>query len=218
MKSDLGADLVSLYVHEILFSWSIAFLAVSLIFLFAFNLSIPFIHLEVSINHFVGVRQTDVIRGYLTYLIASTMLALCIGTSLHISSSTQTTKWVLCSGSGLILLLSPAIFWFCYYQVGGWPFGWPYRWSPVELAAAVSCMTLYLLGKWSVPGWINTLLLAAHYNFWYWTQASNPEKANYAGPIAPIVGFCSVLAWGVYVTRRAKPWDTRDVSSLPTTN
>ena len=201
-KSDRRIDVMSRYVLEILLSWNMAFLAVSLVFIFAHGLSIPFIHLEYKINGRLGIRNTDFVRGYLTYLISSAMLALCIGIFLHLSSGTRLTKWILRSGAGLILLLSPPIFWLCYYQVGGWPFGWPYHWAPVELAVALFCMTRYLLGEWSAPWWINMLLLAAHYNFWYWTQASNPEKADYAGPIAPILGFCSAVAWVVYASNR----------------
>jgi hypothetical protein len=189
------------YFHEALFSLSISFLAVSLIFLFAPNLSIPFVHLEVSINRLLHIRQTDLIRGYLEYSISSAILAFCIGMLLRIFSRTRVTKEILRSASGIALLLAPPAFWFCHYQVVGWPFGWPYRWAPVELAVAVFCLTLYLLGKWPNPAWIGILLLAAHYNFWYWIPSSNPARADYAGPIAPILGFCSAMAWGLYVAR-----------------
>jgi len=202
------------YLHEILFSWSIAFLAMSLIFLFASNLSIPFIHLEISINHFLGIRQTDLIRGYFTYLISSGALALCMSIVLHAFSDQRLTKWILRSGSGAMVLFSPPVFWFCYYQVVGWPFRWPYRWAPVELSTAAFCLTLYLLGKWTVPGWVSVLLLAAHYNYWYWTQSSNPEHSGYTGPIAPILCFCSALAWIVYVARLRSNHDVRRVEQL----
>ena len=137
-KSSRQLDLVRLrYIHEILFSCSIAFLAVSLISLVAPSLLIPFIHLEVSINRFLSIRQTDFIRGYLEYFISSVTLAFCIALFLQISSGTRLTKEILRSGSGVMLLLAPPVFWFCYYQLVGWPFGWPYRWSLVELAVAV---------------------------------------------------------------------------------
>lgn len=200
-RRDGQLDQVTYYTHEILFSWYMAFLSVSLVFIFANGLSIPFIHLEYKINNYFGIRNTDLVSGYLTYLISSAVLALCIGISLQLSSRTTSTKWILRSGSGVLLLFSPPVFWFSYYQVVGWPFRWPYRGAPVELAVSGLCVTLYLLKKWPVPGWISVILIAAHYNFWYWTQTSNPEKADYAGPIAPLLGFCGAIAWGVYVTR-----------------
>jgi hypothetical protein len=189
------------YLHEILFSLSIAFLGVSLLFLAAPGLRIPFTHLEVTINLFLHIRQTDLIRGYFEYSISSAILALCIGIILQLSSGTRLTKEILRSVSGVMLLLAPPAFWFCHYQVVGWPFGWPYRWTPVELTVVVVCAVLYLGGKWPFPAWISISLLLGHYAFWYWIPSTNPGLADYSGPIAPILGFCSALAWGVYVAR-----------------
>jgi hypothetical protein len=189
------------YIHIVLLSLSTAFLGVSLIFLVAPSLSIPFIHLEVAINHSLGFRQTDFIRGYFEYLVPSAALAFCIGISLQLFAGKRPATEILRSGSGVLLLLAPPVFWFCYYQVVGWPFGWPYRWAPVELAVALLCMIFFLLGKWAVPRWISVLALAAHYSFWYYTQSSNPGKADYAGPVAPVLAFCSALAWGLYAAR-----------------
>ena len=186
------------YFHEVLFSFSVVFFIVSLVFLFEPKFSVPFVRLEISINHLVHIRQTDLIRGYLEYSIPAMMLAFCIGIPLHVLSRTLLTNYILRSVSGILLIFSPPVFWICYYQLLGWPFGWPYRWAPLELAVAGLCLACYLLGWWNIPWWFGLLLLAGHYNFWYWVPSSNPWKADYAGPIAPILGFCSTLAWGIY--------------------
>ena len=188
-------------LHEGFFSLSIGFLVVSLIFLTAPNLSLPFAHLEVRINELLHVRQTDLIRGYFEYTIASILLALCIGVLLRVSSGTCITNSILRSSSGIALILAPPIFWVCYYQIIGWPFGWPYRWAPIELALAIVCMTLYILGRWPIPRWAGVLLLGTHYTFWYWIPSSNPNRADYAGPIGPILTFCSAWLWSAYAAR-----------------
>jgi hypothetical protein len=159
---------------------SIAFLGVSILFLVAPDLRIPFSHLEVRINQFLRINQTDFIRGYFEYLISSTILALCVWTLLQWSSGTRLTKEIIRSVSGVMLLLAPPAFWVCFYQIVGWPFGWPYHWAPVELEAAVSLIALFLLGKWPVPRWIGVLLLAAHYNFWYW-MTNSPQGSPKTG-------------------------------------
>ena len=188
-------------IYEGFFSLSIGFLLVSIIFLLAPGLSIPFAHLEVSIKDLLHLKQTDLIRGYFEYAISTILLALCIGVLLLISSRTRITNLILRSASGIVLLLAPPIFWVCYYQTLGWPFGWPYRWAPVELVIAICCMILYMLGKWPIPGWVGILLLGIHYSFWYWIPSSNPNRADYAGPIAPILVFCSAWVWAVYAAR-----------------
>jgi hypothetical protein len=186
-------------LHEILFSLSIAFLGVSLLFLAPTSLRIHFMHLEVEINMFLHIRQTDLIRGYFEYSIPSALVAFFIWLLLRLSSDTRFTKEVLRSVAGAVLLLAPPIFWFCNYQVVGWPFGWPYRWAPFELALMIMCLSLCLFKKSLIPGWVGVLLLLAHFGFWYWVPSTNPALANYAGPIAPILGFCSALVWGFYV-------------------
>jgi hypothetical protein len=191
-------------IHEMLFSASIAFLSVSLAFIASPSLSVPFIHMEVSVNRFLHIRQTDFIRGYLEFLIPSLVLALCIGTLLHLFLRSGLAKEILRSGAGIALLYAPAVFWFCYYQATGWPFGWPYRGAPLELLAALVCAMLFLYGRVSIPGWCGILLLAAHYAFWYWMPSTNPARADYAGPIAPVLGFSSTVAWGIYVARQRR--------------
>jgi hypothetical protein len=189
------------YLHEVLFSLYTAFLAVSLIFLFAPRLSVPFVGLEISLNRLLQIRQTDFIRGYFEYAISSIVLACCIGIPLHISSQSRLTKEILRSVSGVLLILGPPVFWVFYYEAMNWAFGWRYRWAPVELAVAVLCVTCYILRKWNFPWWAGVLLLAGHYNFWYWIPSSNPDRADYAGPSAPILGFCSALAWAAYAAK-----------------
>jgi hypothetical protein len=154
-----------------------------------------------SLHGFFGIRQTDLIRGYFEYLVSSLLVALGIDILLRISANSRVTKEILRSVSGLLLVSAPFFFWFYYYEIVGWPFGWPYRLAPFEFVLAVSCFIIYLLGKWPIPGWISILLLAAHYSFWYFIPSSNPARADYAGPIAPILGFCSAWVWGIYVGR-----------------
>jgi hypothetical protein len=196
------------YMHEVLFSLSTAFLGVSLLFLAVPSLRVPFTHLEVRINLLLHIRQTDLIRGYFEYLIPSAIVALCVATILQMTSGTQLTKEFLRSVSGFMLLLAAPIYWFCLYQVIGWPFGWPYRWAPAELAVAVSLATLYLVGRRPFPMWIGIFFLAGHYFFWYWIPGSNPGLADYSGPIAPILGFCSASVWVTYVGRLRRIHDS----------
>jgi hypothetical protein len=72
-----------------------------------------------------------------------------------------------------MLVLAPPIYWFCLYQVLGWPFGWPYRWAPAELTVAVSLATLYLVGTLSCVDWyhfpcwpLHLLVLQTRFKSW----------------------------------------------------
>src|SRR5438128_2168374 len=134
---------ITRYFHEAMFGLYVGFFVVSLVFLAAPRLSIPFVHLEVSINNGLHFKQTDLIRGYFEYLVPSAILALCIAGALHAFYQKPTVQEILRSVSGVMLIFAPPTFWFCYYQIIGWPFRWPYRWAPLELAAAGICLTQY---------------------------------------------------------------------------
>jgi hypothetical protein len=194
----MNRQTIKLAVHELLFSLNIAFLAISLIFLLVPELSYRSISWEISSNRLLQIRQTDLIRGYFEYGIPSIILASCICIVLHLSSPFRLTREVLRSVAGLILIICPPVFWVCYYQVIGWPIRWPYRGAPIEIALAIVCMVGYLLHKWKAVLWFKILLLAGHYGFWWWMPSSNPTRADYAGPIGPILGVCSAVAWAVY--------------------
>lgn len=186
--------------HIGLFSTSVAFLIVCTVFLFTPALRIMFIHIEVRLNEVLGIRQTDLIRGYFEFAIPTLALALVIFSVFLLSRSQKTTQTLLKSVAPFILLVAPLVYWVIYYEMVGWPFRWPYRFAPVELAVALCLLVLFLRGRpWSTPSWAIFLLFAIHFTFWYWTPSTNPARADYSGPIAPILGFSSALAWLAYL-------------------
>jgi len=186
-----------------------AFLSVSILFLFMPDLAMTFARLEVRLNLILGIRQTDLIRGYFEYSIPTVVLALFICAVLVAFCTHRAIHVFLRSIVPFILILAPLAFWVIYYDEVGWPFRWPYRWGPVELVAALCCLILYLRGNWLRPGWLGVLLLAFHFAFWYWMPSTNPSLANYRGPIAPALGFCSAVAWGLFVHSRTETLQPR---------
>lgn len=185
-------------VHEIMFSINIAFTSVSLLFLAWPTLSRPFINMEVATNRLLQIRQTDLIRGYFEFGIASTILAFCCWLALRLSSTTRLTSEILQSVAGIATILALPVFWFYVSQQGGWSLGWRDATWLVEVAVALLCVLLFLYQRFPVQGWLCVLLVMGHYAFWFWIR-ENIFLASSAGPIAPIIGFFSTLAWGVYV-------------------
>ncbi len=190
------------YAHEIVLSLNAAFALVSVVELQARHLLTPFFSLEFSIHKLFHVHETDYIGGYIALATASIALAFCIWLVLRLSAGSRTTKAILKYWAGVVVIAVPSAFWLYSYQKYGWPFGWPYRWAPFELSLALVCTQLYLAGSWRFPVWFSVLLVAAHYAYWFWIAGGgNYFAPNYAGPAAPVLGFCSALAWGAYVAR-----------------
>ena len=65
---------------EILFCVNAGFAATSVMFCLSLSACLPFLHLEVYLNHLLGIRQTDFIRGYFAIWIPSLIVAACIWT------------------------------------------------------------------------------------------------------------------------------------------
>jgi hypothetical protein len=189
------------YANEILFSLNVSFAIASVVELEAHRVVAPFFWLEVATNKLLHVPQTDLVRGYIALAFSSMVSALGVWLVLRLSAASEITKTVLRSLVGVVVLFLPAGFWAYMYQRHGWPFGWPYRWAPMELVLALVCAVFYLRGKLHYPAWFGVLLLAAHYTYWFWIPGGSYYACNYAGPMAPLLGFSSALAWALYVSR-----------------
>lgn len=185
-------------LHEILFACTIAFGSVSILFLLWPELSTPFVHIEVLTNRLLHVRQTDLVRGYLEFLIPSGALAACFWSALHLSRHTRFTRQLLRSAAGIMILSAVPLFWLYVGQSQGWSLGWPYMGWPIEFVAAICCAILFLYGRTLVPAWISIVIFAGHFGFWFWIRG-NYQLANFAGPIAPVLAFLSSVAWIFYV-------------------
>jgi hypothetical protein len=164
------------------------------------NLSIPFIHAEVSINRLLNIRQTDLIRGYFACLIPSAILAFTFWILLRLSSRTKLTAEILRSVAGILVLSSLPAFWLYASQLDGWSFHWSYIGWVLECTVAIGLALLFLQHRLPIPEWCCMLLATGHYAFWFWVRG-NLFMPDYAGPAAPILGLSSTVAWCMYVVQ-----------------
>lgn len=187
-------------VHEALFSITVAFAMISVLFIALPEASIPFMHMEVSINRFLHIRQTDIIRGYFEFSIPSAVLAFFLWLLLRFASQTKFTTEFLRSAAGVLVLSALPLFWFyvAFRERGSSDFH--HMLLLLELAIILIGAVLFLYRVQMYPLWCWIVLIGAHYAFWFYMR-SNYQLANYAGPIAPIVGFCSGSAWAIYVNQ-----------------
>jgi hypothetical protein len=156
--------------------------------------------MELGINHLLSIRQSDLIAGYFSILVPSAILAIALWLLLRVFSRSLATRRILRLW-GVFVLFEPPVFWFCVYELHGWPFGWPYRGAPLELGGAILFTWMFLSGKWRIAWWFGATLLVLHYAFFWFRIGGDPSMPNLAGPIAPILGFCSATVWGFYVLR-----------------
>jgi hypothetical protein len=190
---------------EIVFSINTGFAATSILFCASLSASLPFLHLEVSLNHLLGIRQTDFIRGCFTIWIPSLILAACIWSVVRFLSRLSFTP-VLQFLSGVTILLCPTAIWTCRLEPNGWSFQWPYKTVWGEAFLVTICLFLFLKWPSSRSREIGMMAFLGHCIFWYWFTSGgfhslNWEMPGYDGPFGLVLGSCSLVIWGLYAYR-----------------
>jgi hypothetical protein len=190
---------------EALFSLNAAFAATSLIFTASLSAALPFLRLEVSLNHLLGIRQTDYIRGYFTVWIPSLAIAACILILLQASRNLNVARIFLRSVAGVTIFLSPCVVWTgLYEQQSRWSLDWPYRPIWGEAVLVVGCLWAFLNVRWVIGKWIGLFTFLAHTLFWYFFLSDRLNGLNwgiphYAGPAGLTLGIFAGLVWELYV-------------------
>jgi len=189
---------------EAIFSIHIGYAGISMVFCAIPSASIPFVHLEVYLNHLLHIRQTDYIRGYFEFWVPSLIFAIGIWTLLRLTRQLRFTREILRSAAGVAILLCPAAIWTCAYEQNGWSLQWPYKLVLGESALVLICLWVFLKEPWVAARWVGVSALFAHSLFWYLFPGSRFhalawEIPGYGGPAGLILGFCSALVWGLYI-------------------
>jgi hypothetical protein len=185
------------YIHEAVFALNTACAIVFLALASSEKASIPFLRLEIRINHFLRIRQTDFIRGHFAFWIPALGLALSFWVVLRIFSRAELTNRLLrlFAGAAAFFLL-PAV-WICADPHRGWLLWPPY--GPLELAVVIIVFLLIFCGKWSVSLSVGLVGTATHYLFWYWLfnglHVPSWDAAGYSGPGGIIIALGAAIAW-----------------------
>ena len=192
------------FLLEILFSINIAFAGMTLVFCAIPSASVPFAHLEVNINHVLGIRQTDFIRGYFEIWIPSLLLALGIWSVLRAFLRTSFTTELLKTVGGATIAICPSAIWTCAYERNGWSLAWPYKTVWGEALLALICVWLFVNLPWAAARWVGTVAIFAHCFFWYWFTGGGSYGfewgiPGYGGPCGLVVGTSAMTVWGMYV-------------------
>lgn len=79
-----------------------------------------------------------------------------------------------------------------------------------EPAVALICLWVFLKVPWAAARWVGISAFLAHSLFWYWFPSDGFHALEwgipgYGGPVGLILGFCSVLVWGVYICELRQP-------------
>ena len=193
------------YFHEALFAFNVALFSMTVAFEKSPELAAPFSRMESSLNVLLGIRQTDYIRGYFALLVPSLILGSVLWAVLRFFGQARLSQEILRSVAGLVALFALPAFWIYAFQRYGWPFGWPYRGAPFELIAAFIGALLLMTRRQQFPPWIALLFLSGHYIFLWLFIGGNAAMPNYAGPIAPVLSFCSAVLWTVYIAQLPPP-------------
>jgi hypothetical protein len=160
------------------------------------------LRLKYRINRYLHQHPHSNVGGLIAALGLALALGLGIFLLLRLLSSTRLAKEFLYWLGGIVSLTAFPACWFYVVREPPWPHV-PNRAGPLlELGAAVFCALLYLYQKWRIPAWGGVGMLALHHAFWGWLFFGGPSLLDPRYVVFPFAGFCSSLAWSLYVRQQ----------------
>lgn len=164
--------------------------------------------LKYRMNAYLHLHPHNDIGGFIAFFLLATGLALCIFLLLRVFSRTFLAGEIVPSGAGMVSLVAlPASWLYVNYALRHLPipvapdvYQPSLFWPLLESAAALVCSMLFLYGKWPISRSGSIIILALHWGFWGWRFFgpffwSRPPMLAFS-----VVGFCSTLTWGLYVS------------------
>ena len=191
------------YVHEFLFSLNAGLVTRWL--MAQANYAESELTIKGWINRRLHLHPHSDIGGNVAFLVLALGVALGTFLLLRVLSRTAWLNHFLRSVTGIVSLVALPASWLyrahVYRPVPGLP-NPPHILLFLELAAATSCIVLYLYAKWPLPGWGSVALLILHFSLWGWLFLGGPYFwFDPLHSVFPLAGSCSVLAWALYVSQ-----------------
>jgi hypothetical protein len=159
--------------------------------------------LQLRINGYLHIHPHSSVGGYGAFFIVAVGLAGCIFAALSVSSLNALLRRTILFLAGPISVSALPISWL--YVSYRFPnlFHVPPIWPLAETVVAILCSGFYLLR--TRPRWPWGALVIFHFGFWAWLFLGgihfwlSPVKL-----VFPLVGLSAVLAWGSYISGRAR--------------
>jgi len=190
------------FMHEGFFALNTSCATVLLAFANSPSVSNPFGHLEMRMNHLLGIRQTDYIRGHFEFWIPALALAFCVLVLLRLFSKAAVTKKILRYFAGVAALFFLPVVVNYVDQNRGWLLAPPYG-TISELVFAATVFFLFAYKKAPVPLSLSLAIVIAHYVFWYSFRGRlripNWDAPGCFGPLGPIIALGASVVWVAYV-------------------
>ena len=145
------------------------------------------------------------VEGHTAFLLLTLVTALCIFLIFRLASRTFWAKEFLRSVAGIVSLVAVPAFWLNITRVYPQPPELPNpgrAWLFLELTLAIAAAVSYLLGKWSLPGWVGAVLIISHHVFWAWLFLGGVYF--WYSPfefLIPASGLFASLAWVLFVKK-----------------
>jgi hypothetical protein len=158
--------------------------------------------LQYRINAYLHLHPHNTTGGYLATLGLALGLALCIFLGLQLLRyvSPPLMNEFLRLGGVLSLLALPACWFYVFRATERRMDGIESRaWLMVEVGIVTVLAFLHLFASWRIPSWVGVVFLILHNWFWGWQFFGRGAILYTPALIFPLLGFCSSLAWAIYV-------------------
>jgi hypothetical protein len=191
-------------LHEFIFSMNVSTMIMAALLLYGSRSTIEaLIRLEVTVHHFLHMRQTDFLEMHVALFLPGTILALLFWGCFQLLSPPIVAVLLRCV-AGLFAVAIAPLWWLGENYAGQQQYGWnPLHVAQTyEMLAVVVWVLLYSVGRWASPSWVNVSILLAHSGFWIWECGPYSYEVHIANwQVGPFLGLCSSFVWLFYLLK-----------------
>ena len=157
-----------------------------------------FLVIESRMNDLFGIPNTDMVVGNMAIWPPTTLLALLIWLLLWRFGKSRVMQSVLLKRTGYVVILTCTVF-HVFFRVDSIWTDWFYGIVVLGVGSGVGCLLVLRTLEGRIGPLTGIVSFGVLYVFWWVALPKDPWWPGYDGPAGPVLGFCAMASWSLYV-------------------
>ena len=152
-------------------------------------------------NDLFGIPNTDMVVGNMAIWPPTTLLALLIWLLLWRFGKSRVMQSVLLKRTGYVVILTCTVF-HVFFRVDSIWTDWFYGIVVLGVGSGVGCLLVLRILEGRIGPLTGIVSFGVLYVFWWVALPKDPWWPGYDGPAGPVLGFCAMASWSLYVASK----------------
>ena len=156
---------------------------------------------EARMNDLFGIANTDMVGGSMAIWPPAALMALLIWFALWRFGKSRVMQSVLLRLTGYVVILTCTIF-HIFFRVDSIWTDWFYGIVALGVGSGLGCLLVLRMLEGRVGPLVGIAAFGVLYAFWWAALPKDPWWPGYDGPAGPVLGFCAMASWSLYVASK----------------